>query len=116
MRADHTIAITLETKKKLMLLKKWDRETYDDVINRLMAGVTFFDKDGQEIKRGDKDKKTARVAFADEEGTRVITLEGLGELMKKKNKNFGDLGEMLKDETKSTTLLSGEKKKKTKKK
>ena len=36
MRADQTIAVRTETKERLMLLKKYDRETFDDIINRIL--------------------------------------------------------------------------------
>ena len=35
MRADSTIAITKKTKEKLITLKRYDRETFDDILNRL---------------------------------------------------------------------------------
>ena len=36
MRADSTIAITKKTKEKLITLKRYDRETFDDIINRIL--------------------------------------------------------------------------------
>jgi len=36
MRADQTVAVKKETKERLLLLKKYDRETFDDIINRLL--------------------------------------------------------------------------------
>jgi len=36
MRADSTIAVTKKTKEKLIILKRYDRETFDDLLNRLM--------------------------------------------------------------------------------
>jgi len=42
MRADQTIAIKKETKDALEQLKKYDRETFDDIIGRLVTHYKTF--------------------------------------------------------------------------
>ena len=106
MRADRTIAVTEETKKKLRRLKKYERETFDDIINRLLGQCS--------------------IVIDTKNGTRTINIEDLGTMLRK-NKNFEDLGEMLWNkikQTKQEELISptpffiseGEKKKKKTKK
>ena len=36
MRADLTVAVTQKTKEKLRGLKRYERETFDDIINRMI--------------------------------------------------------------------------------
>ncbi len=45
-----TIRVTSETRKKLVKLKSSSRQTYDDLINRLLALVPEGDEEGRYTK------------------------------------------------------------------
>lgn len=44
MRADSTIAVTQETRERMKKFKRYDRETYDDLINRLLDKQIVMDE------------------------------------------------------------------------
>ena len=56
MRADRTIAVTQETREKLRGLKRYHRETMDDIINRLLGQyapvLAVADKKGWQLRIG----------------------------------------------------------------
>jgi predicted transcriptional regulator len=62
-----SIQISSETRKKLLLFKDYTRETYDEVLNKLMKIVETIKKEGElseealkSIERGKEDIKKGR--------------------------------------------------------
>jgi predicted transcriptional regulator len=63
-----TVQINMETKKRLLKFKEYARETYDEIINKLMSIVEsikeeeeeFTDETIRSIERGRKDIKKGK--------------------------------------------------------
>jgi predicted transcriptional regulator len=62
-----TIQINAETKKRLLKFKEYARETYDEILNKLMSIIESIKEEGEftektmkSIERGRKDIKKGR--------------------------------------------------------